>query len=61
MRRASRETGLGWASALKVLECALCLLEIRTLFFEFGTTDLGALVQTRILDRGCGGNGERFC
>ena len=45
---------------LKLLQCVWCFLEIRTLFFEFSATDLGALVQKGILDCRRSGNGERL-
>ena len=50
---------LGRTTALETLQCALCLVEIRSTFLKLGTIDLGALVETGILDRGCRRDSER--
>ena len=51
---------LGRTSTLKTLERFLRLQEVRAALFKFCTVDLGALIETGVLNCPCGRNSERF-
>ena len=51
---------LGRTTALETLQGALHFFKIGGTFLQFGTINLGTLVEPGILDGRCGGNSEQF-